>query len=219
MNASRSRDSASRALNSWKPVASSTRAMIPTWARPRIRMLACGAMRRRSRLERRGGRTPSLSSGADGALPRPRRAEAFQPDPNYGTGTRRRVGRTTAPGLGGGGTVRLPWAGGPRPPAARRRGTGIVGQLPRVRGQTPGLPPRGVPTQVGPGVRATPLAARLRPPRGPFSLDLLALHCGKPVLERETLTRGGGRRGCPGASAPALWPRRRRITAASAPSI
>ena len=44
----------------------------------------------------------------------------------------------------GGRTVRLPWAGGPRPPAARRRGTGIVGQLPRVRGRTPGLPRRGV---------------------------------------------------------------------------
>ena len=28
----------------------------------------------------------------------------------------------------------------------------MVGQLPRVRGRTPGLPPRGVPTQVGPGV-------------------------------------------------------------------
>ena len=40
---------------------------------------------------------------------------------------------------GRGQTVRLPWAGGPRPAAARRRGTGIVGQLPRVRGQTPGL--------------------------------------------------------------------------------
>ena len=47
----------------------------------------------------------------------------------------------------------------------RHRATGIVGQLPRVRGQTPGLPPQGV-----------------------------ALHCGKSVWSRRRGTRGGGRR-------------------------
>ena len=53
--------------------------------------------------------------------------------------------------------------GEPRP-----RATGIVGQLPRVRGRTPGLPPQGV-----------------------------ALHCGKSVWSRRRGTRGGGRRGLP----------------------
>ena len=51
----------------------------------------------------------------------------------------------------------------------RRRRT-----VPRVRGQTPGLPPQGV-----------------------------ALHCGKSVWSRRRGTRGGGRRGCPGAPATA----------------
>ena len=54
------------------------------------------------------------------------------------------------------------------------------GQLPRVRGRTPGAAPAGCPTQVGPGVRATPLATRLRPPRGPFSLDLWHFIAGSP---------------------------------------
>ena len=42
-----------------------------------------------------------------------------------------------------------------------------------------------------------------------------------PVLEelRRRIRRGGGRRGCPGAPTPARRLRRRRITAASAPSI
>ena len=53
-------------------------------------------------------------------------------------------------------------------PTGRRATAGIVGQLPRVRGQTPGLPPQGV-----------------------------ALHCGKSVWSRRRGTRGGGRRGLP----------------------
>ena len=75
--------------------------------------------------------------------------------------------------------------GEPRP-----RATGIVGQLPRVRGRTPGLPPRGVRPRWGPGVRATPLAPRLRPPRGPFRST-----CGtslrKARLELETRNSRG----------------------------
>ena len=52
--------------------------------------------------------------------------------------------------------------------APRPRAAGIAGQLPRVRGRTPGLPPQGV-----------------------------ALHCGKSVWSRRRGTRGGGRRGLP----------------------
>ena len=40
----------------------------------------------------------------------------------------------------------------------RHRATGIVGQLPRVRGQTPGLPPRGARPRLAASANAAPFA-------------------------------------------------------------
>ena len=51
--------------------------------------------------------------------------------------------------------------------------------------------PAGCPTQVGPGVRATPLASRLASANAaPFARPA-ALHCGKPRLELETRNSRG----------------------------
>ena len=59
---------------------------------------------------------------------------------------------------------------------------GSSGRLPLVRGQTPGLPPRGARPRLAASANAAPFA---RP---------VALHCGKPVWSWRRGTRGGGRR-------------------------
>ena len=73
--------------------------------------------------------------------------------------------------------------------------------------------PAGCPTQVGPGVRATPLAPRLRPPRGPFSLDLWHFIAGSPSGAGDAEFAGGD-----GASATALQPPPHLLTTLPAPA-
>ena len=95
-----------------------------------------------------------------------------------------------------------------RQPADRRRsrpraGAAVRGGGPRRRpGADSRAAPAGCPTQVGPGVRATPLAPRLRPPRGPFSLDLWNFIAGSPSWSGRRGIRGGGRRVSHGAPRP-----------------
>ena len=69
----------------------------------RVSMLACGEIRRRSRLERRGGRTRRSRRGRTVRLPRPRRAEAFQPVPEL---------PAPAPGVESDAQLRRAWGGG-----------------------------------------------------------------------------------------------------------
>ena len=75
-------------------------------------------------------------------------------------------------------------------------------QLPRVRGRTPGLPPRGVRPR---GTRRSSKAARAPAASAtrPLFARPVALHCGKPVWSGRRGTRGGGRRGSHGAAATA----------------
>ena len=109
------------------------------------------------------GSTPRTGRGRTARLPRPRRGAevlaAVQPGPEPPASSRTH----NCAGLGGR-TLRLPW--GRRATAAgRRRGTGIVAQLPRVRGQTPGLPPlaeRQLHVSGGAGAPTVALATLLR---------------------------------------------------------